>query len=558
MFSRVRSLVIAVGLALCALPAHAHPHVFVTVKTTAVFAGGVLNAVRHSWRFDDMFSAFAAQGLDTDADGKLSRSELQALAEVNVTSLKEFDFFTFGKAGNADITFQEPVDYWLDHDGSALTLNFTLPASAAAAAETVRLEIYDPSYFVSFSLADEQPAVLEGAPGDCRIDTEGAQATGSEKLTEDFFSNLDPEEGWGKQFANVMTVRCGAAALAYAESIAPKPVAPEPEPAAAPPVNDEAALLRVEQAISIAEAKPLAPAPSLDRDSGNPALAFGIVRPDSVAAQTTAGPFGWIMAQQSHFYRQMSDALTAAKADGSAFLLLIGLSFAYGVFHAAGPGHGKAVISSYLLATGETLRRGIAISFAAAMAQAVMAVAIVGIMAVMLGATSQAMGIASWWLEAASYVLIAALGIGLLFRRSLIPVRGHVHDGNCDHRHGPSLEDLDGPFGWRRAAAAILAIGLRPCTGALLILVFAIAQGLVWAGVAATFAMAVGTAITVAVIAALAVFAKNVAVRLAAGTSRPRTRQALRLIEITAGFAVLAFGLMLLGGLITGGAPVAG
>src|SRR6201999_2652179 len=109
-------------LSLCsALPAAAHPHVFVTVKSTIVYENGVPKAVKHAWRFDDMFSAFAVQGLDIDTDGKLSRSELQALAEVNVSSLKEFDFFTFGKAGKGDLAFGKPVDYWLDHDGTALT-----------------------------------------------------------------------------------------------------------------------------------------------------------------------------------------------------------------------------------------------------------------------------------------------------------------------------------------------------------------------------------------------------------------------------------------------------
>ena len=174
------------------------------------------------------------------------------------------------------------------------------------------------------------------------------------------------------------------------------------------------------QALKIAEAQPLGEIPaapvqtaSADTKSSAALGAFGVVRPDGTMGQTpTTGLFGWIMRQQSAFYRSMSQALTASKADGSAFLLLAGLSFAYGVFHAAGPGHGKAVISSYLLATGETLRRGVAISFAAAMAQAVTAVLVVGVLAVLFGATSHAMGVASWWLEAASYVLVAALGIG--------------------------------------------------------------------------------------------------------------------------------------------------
>jgi nickel/cobalt exporter len=534
-------------------PAAAHPHVFVVVQSTIVYADGAPKAVRHAWRFDDMFSAFAVQGLDTDTDGKLSRGELQALAEVNVTSLKEFDFFTFGTAGGKDIAFAQPVDYWLEHDGTALTLHFTLPVTSAAKGGTARIEIYDPSYFVSFALHDTTPAALEAAPQGCRVDAEAPQEGGQgDKLTEDFFSNLDPQQGWAKKFANALVVRCGEEAVAYAATLVPK--APE----APPPAASDNALARVEQALSIAEAAPLQDMPGdAVKTKGNSALgAFGVVPPEASAVKgSTTGLFGWIAAKQSAFYKAMSDALSASKESNAAFFLLAALSFSYGVFHAAGPGHGKAVISSYLLATGETLRRGIAISFAAAIAQAVTAIVVVGIFAVLLGVTSQAMGIATWWLEAASYVLIVALGVAVIFRRSLIPLRGHVHDENCDHSHGPRVEDLDGAFGWRRAAAAVLAIGLRPCTGALLILVFALAQGLIWTGIAATFAMALGTAFTVAAIATFAVVAKELAVKLAAGASAQRTARALRLVEVTAGVAVLAFGLILLGGLISAGMP---
>ena len=244
MFRRAAPLAFASLFLLPAPSANAHPHVFVTVKSTAVYEAGALKAVRHSWRFDDMFSAFAVQGLDTDTDGALSRGELQALAEVNVTSLKEFDFFTFARAGAETVSFSQPSDYYLEHDGTALTLNFTLPVASARADDTVRIEVYDPTYFVSFALADETPAALDGAPDGCRIDTDGPDDPAKGKaLTEEFFSNLDPEEGWGKQFANVMTVRCGADAVAYAEKIAPPPPAPDP-------------MARVETALSIAKSAP--------------------------------------------------------------------------------------------------------------------------------------------------------------------------------------------------------------------------------------------------------------------------------------------------------------
>ena len=134
---------------------------------------------------------------------------------------------------------------------------------------------------------------------------------------------------------------------------------------------------------------------------GNP---FGAPRS---APQPADGIVGWILAKQSEFYRGLSASIRAAKVDGSAVWGLFGLSFAYGVFHAAGPGHGKAVISSYVVANGETWRRGVVLSFASALLQALVAVAVVGIVAVLLGATRRTMDGTVWWIEVVSYGLIA-------------------------------------------------------------------------------------------------------------------------------------------------------
>ncbi|MBN8962321.1 MAG: nickel/cobalt transporter [Rhizobiales bacterium] len=293
----------------------------------------------------------------------------------------------------------------------------------------------------------------------------------------------------------------------------------------------------------------------------------------AVPDQQVGGIIGWILAKQSQFYRAMSSTIRAAKNDGSAVWTLLGISFAYGIFHAAGPGHGKAVISSYLVANEETARRGIVLSFASALAQALVAVVIVGIGAWLLNVTAKTMCGAERVIEIASYGLIAAFGARLVwlkgggFFRALSASRAshaqlapalatkaahhqaaahdydgvahlhartvhhhdahphhshdhHHHDGHCDHcghAHGPEPSELAGPGGWKRGLAAVLAVGVRPCSGAILVLVFALAQGLFWAGAAATFVMGLGTAITVAAIATLAVSAKSVARRLAAG-----------------------------------------
>ena len=282
------------------------------------------------------------------------------------------------------------------------------------------------------------------------------------------------------------------------------------------------------------------------------------------------GMIGWLLARQAEFYREISTAIRAAKSDGSAVWTLLVISFAYGVFHAAGPGHGKAVIASYLVANEETARRGVVLSFASALLQALVAVLIVGVGAWLLNVTARTMCGAARAIEIASYALVAAFGARLVwtkgggFVRALQAQRAapplvahphqdhghhhdHVHDEHCGHSHGPVPDELAGPGGWRRGLGAIVAVGLRPCSGAILVLVFALAQGLFWAGIAATFVMGLGTAITVAVIAVLAVSAKGVARRLGAGREGGGAL-IMRGIEFAAAGLVLLLGLGLLAG----------
>src|SRR5471030_276824 len=165
---------------------------------------------------------------------------------------------------------------------------------------------------------------------------------------------------------------------------------------------------------------------------------FGMTR--GSAPPESGSLVGWIFAKQAEFYRMMSGTIRAAKADGSAAWTLMGISFAYGIFHAAGPGHGKAVISSYLVANDETWRRGIVLSFASALLQAFTAIAIVGIAAVLLGATAKAMGNTVRVIEIVSYALIIMIGLRLLWvkgRAFLNLLRPAKHDhAHHDHAHG--------------------------------------------------------------------------------------------------------------------------
>ncbi len=335
---------------------------------------------------------------------------------------------------------------------------------------------------------------------------------------------------------------------------------------------------------------------------------FGIATPDSTSTGF-GGPLGpffiWVSLRQAEFYRALTDALEQIKANGWAAWLLLSLSFAYGVFHAVGPGHGKAVISAYLVSSGETVRRGIALSFMAAFVQAVTAVLVVSVAAVILRATAMTMTRATDMFEIASYGLVALVGAWLLWSKTFgggghhhhhhhhVPHdhdhghehehdhghdhgHGHEHDHAHDHdhhhdhahehddhalAHGPDCAHVEAatvelgrpaPVTLRRfllrAWSTILAVGIRPCSGAIIILVFALSQKLYLVGVAATFVMAAGTGLTVATLATLAVTARGAAIRVAGGVDTPMTARLVRGAEIVAAAFILLIGLTLLGG----------
>lgn len=316
---------------------------------------------------------------------------------------------------------------------------------------------------------------------------------------------------------------------------------------------------------------------SLSHAAGGP---FGVATPDTTAP--AGGPFAslvaWSARWQSVFYRELTASLRDLATNPWAGSLLVGLSFLYGVFHAVGPGHGKAVITSYLLATGETLRRGVLISFASALLQAVSAIAIVLVFTIGLGATAMTIGRITDGIELASYALITLLGLALLWRKAVRPllvstatattpdgiVLSHANDNShshhhhhhdhahgaecgCGHAHAADPAMLTGPFDWRRAGAAALAVGIRPCSGALIVLVFALSQGLFAAGILSTLAMAVGTGLTVSALAVVAVFARGTAVRLT-GEDGAGFRRAVRGMEILAALVILGFGALMLSG----------
>jgi nickel/cobalt exporter len=330
------------------------------------------------------------------------------------------------------------------------------------------------------------------------------------------------------------------------------------------------------------------------------AAPFGMPHP-SGGSTFQPGVAGWIFAEQAAFYRSLSGMIRASKGDGTAVWSLLGVSFLYGVFHAVGPGHGKAVISSYLVANEQTWRRGIVLSFAAAAIQAVVAVIIVAIAAVVLGTTAKVIGSTVHVVEIVSYGFVILIGARLLFvkghgllvayrerrrqpRLQAVPmssnnasrllhrhVAGALHCGPCcegdhehgfhcrdaqchedhasawPHAHGPEPAELGGAGGWRRGLSAVIAVGLRPCSGAIIVLIFALAQDMFWTGIGATLVMGLGTAITVAAIATLAWTARRAASRIA--NAQPGIGLlAMRAVEVGASALIIAFGALLLVG----------
>lgn len=315
---------------------------------------------------------------------------------------------------------------------------------------------------------------------------------------------------------------------------------------------------------------------------------------NEVTMQPT-GPFAelilWINIQQRSFYLAMTHALKAMREDPWQASILVGLSFLYGILHAAGPGHGKAVISSYMLANETTLKRGVLLSFASSMLQAFTALFVIGLTFLVLRGTTVSMDDAAHYMEMASFVLIIAFGLSLLWRKvpllfrpqvaHLVPEKhgarltdhGHVHDDHddhvhahahghhdhdhhhhhhaerevcatCGHAHAPDPALLAGEFNWKTAWAAIIAVGLRPCSGALIVLTFSLLNGLILGGVLSVFAMALGTFITVATLATLAVTAKNAALRISGATALSGRVQ--NIIEVSGALFIVLLGALLL------------
>lgn len=556
--------------------ATAHPHIFIDAKARISFnAAGELIAIHNSWTFDEAFSVWQIQGLDTNGDGITSSEEMQDLANENIQGLAEYNFYTSAGETAASLPFASMDDGRFVFENNRSTLNFGIePQGPYRIKDRLEIAIADPEYYVAITLKPED-VVLENAPAGCKVQFEPPRELSPEIQGRLFdlgpdVTRLPPDlESAVRGSQGAIVVDCAAAA---------------------PPPEAKTALEAVTQ---VAEAKP--------------ALPFGGPPPEPGFVLPKTGVLGWVRQMQEDFYRGLEGALSALRQDWNAFWILGGLSFLYGVFHAAGPGHGKVVIGSYMLANERQLKRGVLLSFASAMTQSVVAVVFVGVAAALLGLSSMAMNSAVGWIEKASYGLVALLGLWLIarkllgwghshqhapdleakahaqlhageaphalqrrpgqafaFRPAMQPAGGpaldaygrapgHAHYGHDhgdeahshghDHHHVVTAEQTGGD--WREQLGVVLGVGLRPCSGALVVLVFALSQGILAAGIAAVFLMGLGTAITVSVLASLAVGAKGLARRYLGAEGR-LGGTVVWWAELGGAIVVFLFGAMLL------------
>lgn len=207
-------ILIALSISALATAAQAHPHVWVAFKSEVVYApDGSVIGIRHAWSFDDMFSTFATQGIEAKEKGKFTREELAPLAEVNVTSLKEFEFFTYVTADGKKQELTDPSqgEYWLDFKDSVLTLNFTLPLKTPVKARSLEVEVYDPTVFVDFAFEKTDPVKLAGAPAACKLVTELPRELSfaeSKRLSQIGPTEKNTSMAIGAQLASKIKVAC--------------------------------------------------------------------------------------------------------------------------------------------------------------------------------------------------------------------------------------------------------------------------------------------------------------------------------------------------------------
>jgi ABC-type nickel/cobalt efflux system permease component RcnA/ABC-type uncharacterized transport system substrate-binding protein len=602
---------LAVLAGLLPLPAFAHPHIFIDATAAITFndAGQVVS-IHNTWVFDEAYSAWSIQGLDTNNDGKVTREELQPLADDNMNGLADYEYYTFAGEGNdPNLKFSHGSNPTIDYDGHRTTLNFDVAlAQPYTIRKALQLSIDDPEYYVAITFKDASSIQLINAPKNCAVAMEAGHDI-PDAIADELYAlppdvtKLPPElEQALRGTQGEILINCpGGSATGKTAAPETAAVAPAPEATTALDAVNQLAETSAPEPRGQQADVPARQALTVPIFTGN--IPFGSAPNEPGLVLPRTGFLGWIGQKQQEFYLALEHALADLRTSWTGFWLLGLLSFLYGIFHAAGPGHGKVVISSYVLANEAQMRRGILLSFLAAMLQSAVAIGFVLVAASILGMTAMAMSDAANWIGILSYGLVMLLGLWLILRkifgwghkhdhahqaeaapavdmRSLARqhlgapahalaaggpqltsfqavgpdahgrMPGHAHYGHShgdedehDHAHVVMPAQIHG--GWREQLGVVLSVGIRPCSGALIVLAFALSQGLLLAGIVAVLLMGLGTAITTGALAAIAVAFKGLA-RGLAGADNKVTGALVWWAELLAAVGVFAFGLVLL------------
>lgn len=608
------------GLAGMTGAAYAHPHIWIKARAAIVFDdAGEFVAIHNIWTFDEAYSAWAVEGLNAGQNGKVSRAGLQKFADESMQNLVDYGFYTSAGEGSHTLKFLPGTFASARFDGAHLTLDFIEPlAQPYRIGHQVDIAIADPEFYVDIEFPKPQDVTMVNAPAACRMTRKPPQMLPDALAVKLFtipanVTKIPPKlERELRPYQGTILVTCGSAAAKSnaatnaldaigAVTGAPPVIVRAPKTSASAPVpapypnwrkpalsakiagEPPAAETSVAQAVAPLPTGAAAPsAPGRARTGGPVTGATGTAIEASLLHLPTLRPapfnapptesamilprtamFAWIIDAQRAFYTSLTSALARLRTNGNAFWLLGALSFLYGIFHAVGPGHGKIVISSYVLANDQQLRRGLVLSVIAAMLQSTTAVVFILAAALVLHLSGAVMSQMANWMVAGSYALVALLGAWLIVRHIFFGHRHdhgihddhhhadanhhahhHAHVGEDDHLHVVPADRVRG--GWREQLAVVVSVGTRPCSGALIVLVFALSQGVLAAGVIAVYLMGAGTAITVSLLALLAVSARGLALRFAAVGGSGVATATLWWVELAGALAVFAFGTLLL------------
>jgi len=267
---------------------------------------------------------------------------------------------------------------------------------------------------------------------------------------------------------------------------------------------------------------------------------------------------------QKDLHRQMTQLLQqVAEQPHQAGISLVIFSLIYGVLHALGPGHGKVVIATFLATHPSRVRTSIRLTLLASLLQGSVAIVLVTVMLVLLKTSSRQLHLSSFWLEKGSYLLVIGLGVMIGYRalralwlalrprpapvfRAFQPQHQHDEHCGCGHAHLPTPQQMNGNVSWKTQMLVVVSMGLRPCSGAIMMLLFAKVIGVYGWGILSAAVMALGTALTISAIGLLVQQARSVAQRLAQpGAGAGIMRLLIPILALTGSLILIVVGIAL-------------